>query len=122
MKPSAFVAFGLAFSLSLLSNAKAEDRRSVERLLPGCRFEALQPAPVQDSEWEKAFECRDALAEAVKVGPIQPKTLASCVPENTSPHAVARAVVDILDRNPERYQERFDIRAATALHQAFPCR
>jgi len=101
--------------------AEAEDRRSVEKLLQGCRYEALQPAPVQDKEWSEAFECRDALAVAVKVGPTQPKMMASCVPETLSPHIVAKAVVEFLEQNPERYRERFDIRSAVALHSAWPC-
>ncbi len=116
--PLAFVMFVLAFGWA---NAQAEDRRSVEKLLQGCKYEALRPAPVQDSEWSEAFQCRDALEAAVKVGPIQPKSMASCVPEGTSPHVVAKAVVEFLEQNPERYRERFDIRSATALHSAWPC-
>ena len=116
--PAAFVVLVLAL---VATHAQAEDRRSVEKLLQGCRFEALRPAPVQDSEWSEAFECRDALAVAVKVGPMQPKMMASCVPETVSPHIVAKAVVEFLEQNPERYRERFDIRSAVALHSAGPC-
>jgi len=116
--PLVFVMLLLAFPWA---GAQAEDRRSVEKLIQGCRYEALRPAPVQDSEWSEAFECRDAIAESVKVGPIQPKMLSSCVPENVSPHIVAKAVVEFLEQHPERFRERFDIRSAAALHSAWPC-
>jgi len=116
--PLVFVMVLLAFPSA---GARAEDRRSVEKLIQGCRYEALRPAPVQDSEWSEAFECRDAIAESVKVGPIQPKMLSSCVPESVSPHIVAKAVVDFLEQHPERFHERFDIRSAAALHSAWPC-
>ncbi len=116
--PLVFVMVLLAFPWA---GARAEDRRSVEKLIQGCRYEALRPAPVQDSEWSEAFECRDAIAESVKVGPIQPKMLSSCVPESVSPHIVAKAVVDFLEQRPERFHERFDIRSAAALHSAWPC-
>jgi len=116
--PLVFVMFVLAF---YSANAQAEDRRSVEKLIQGCRYEALRPAPVQDSEWSEAFQCRDAIAESVRVGPIQPKMLSSCVPETLSPHIIAKAVVDFLEQHPERYHERFDIRSAAALHSAWPC-
>jgi hypothetical protein len=116
--PLVFVMVLLALPLA---GARAEDRRSVEKLIQGCRYEALHPAPVQDSEWSEAFECRDAIAESVKVGPIQPKMLSSCVPESVSPHIVAKAVVDFLEQHPERFHERFDIRSAAALHSAWPC-
>jgi len=116
--PLVFVMVLLVFPLA---GARAEDRRSVEKLIQGCRYEALRPAPVQDSEWSEAFECRDAIAESVKVGPIQPKMLSSCVPESVSPHIVAKAVVDFLEQHPERFHERFDIRSAAALHSAWPC-
>jgi hypothetical protein len=116
--PLVFVMFLVAF---YSTGAHAEDRRSFEKLIQGCRYEALRPAPVQDSEWGEAFQCRDAIAESVRVGPIQPKMLSSCVPESVSPHSVAKAVVDFLEQHPERYHERFDIRSAAALHSAWPC-
>ena len=117
------IGLALAFvGLEICSQvAQADDRRSVEYLLQGCRFEALTPAPVQDREWSEAFQCRDALAVAIKVGPIQPKMMSSCVPESLSPHSVAKAVVQYLEQFPERYRERFDMRAATALHHTWPC-
>lgn len=102
-------------------SAFSEDRRSVEFMLPGCQFEAFRPAPVQDNQWSQAFSCRDALAVAVKNGPTQPAFLAACVPEDTSPHDLARMVVEFLEKSPERYKERFDIRAAAALHSVWPC-
>ena len=116
--PLVFVTFLLAL---YSAGAQAEDRRSVEKLIQGCRYEALRPAPVQDSEWSEAFQCRDAIAESVRVGPIQPKMLSSCVPETISPHIIAKAVVDFLEQHPERFRERFDIRSAAALHSAWPC-
>lgn len=99
-----------------------EDRRSVEALLKGCRYEALKPAPVQDSEWEEAFQCRDALRVVIANGPKQPKFMAVCVPDSVPEHEIARALVNTLERNPERYKERFDIRATSALHETWPCR
>ncbi len=98
-----------------------EDRRSVEILLNGCRYQALRPAPVQDSEWEAAFQCRDALRIVIANGPKQPSFMAACVPDSIPEHEIARALVKVLERNPERYKERFDIRAATALHEVWPC-
>jgi hypothetical protein len=114
----ALVITGLVF---VSGSAFADDRRSVEFILPGCRYEALRPAPVQDSEWSQAFICRDALATIIKDGPIQPAFLASCVPEGTPIREIARAVVEFLERDNNRYHERFDIRAASALHSMWPC-
>jgi hypothetical protein len=113
-----FVIYGAVMALS---PAQAEDRRSVEYLLPGCRFAAFEPAPVKDDEWTLALQCRDALNVAVKNGRLQPKFLAACVPDSTETYEVARAVVNFLEKNPERYKERFDIRVASALHDAWPC-
>jgi Rap1a immunity proteins len=108
-------------TLALTYNARAEDRRSVEYLLPACRFTALDPAPVKDADWTLALQCRDALATAVKNGRLQPKFLAACVPDSVDMSTVAQSVVAFLERNPERYKERFDIRVASALHDAWPC-
>jgi len=101
--------------------ALAEDRRSANTMLGACRFEAQQPAPVQDQEWTLAFQCRDSIAILIKNGPKQPAFMSACVPENTSSHVVARAIVDFLEKEPERLGERFDIRGTVALHQAWPC-
>ena len=101
--------------------ARADDRRSVETLLPGCRFQASSPAPVQDSEWTQALACRDAIDAVIKNGPLQPSFLSSCVPDNTPPHLVARAVVMFLEQDVQRMRERFDMRAAAALHTNWPC-
>lgn len=98
-----------------------EDRRSVDYMLPGCRFQALAPAPIRDDEWTQAFQCRDALRVVVANGPKQPKFMAACVPDHVNEHDIARAIVERLERNPERLKERFDIRAASALHDAWPC-
>ncbi len=113
----------LLFIFALISfKAHAfEDRRTVEFMMEGCRYHALKPAPVRDAEWTQAFQCRDALKIIVANGRIQPKFLASCIPDNIQEHDIARAVVQILDRNPERFKERFDIRATAALHEAWPC-
>ena len=114
--------FSLLFLSVLKQDAFAfEDRRTVELMLIGCRFYAQRPAPVRDAEWSQSFECRDALRIIVADGRRQPKFLASCVPESLTEHEIARAVVQILERNPERFKERFDIRATAALHEAWPC-
>jgi len=99
----------------------AEDRRSANTMLKACRFEAQQPAPVQDQEWTLAFQCRDSIALLIKNGPKQPSFMSVCVPETTSPHLVARTIVDFLENEPERLGERFDIRATVALHHTWPC-
>jgi hypothetical protein len=117
-----FVSLLFASALTALRAQAFEDRRTVEFMLEGCRYQALKPAPVRDDEWTKAFTCRDALKIIVANGRIQPKFLASCVPNNVQEHDVARTVVQILERNPERFKERFDIRASAALHEAWPCR
>lgn len=114
------------FVLLIVSCAKQdafafEDRRTVELMLVGCRFQAQKPSPVQDAEWSQSFECRDALRVIVADGRRQPKFLSSCVPNTVTEHEIARAVVQILERNPERFKERFDIRATAALHEAWPC-
>ena len=114
------------FALLFLSLPKqdvfaSEDRRTVELMLVGCRFQAQRPAPVRDAEWSQSFECRDALRTIVADGRRQPKFLSSCVPDSVTEHEIARAVVQILERNPERFKERFDIRATKALHEAWPC-
>lgn len=109
------------FPLFFSSAFAFEDRRSVETLLNGCRYQALRPAPVQDSEWEAAFQCRDALRIVVADGPKQPKFMAACVPATIPDHEIAKALVKVLERNPERYKERFDMRAASALHEVWPC-
>lgn len=113
----------LAIILLLVTagSARSDDRRSVEYMLPGCAYEAFRPAPVQDSQWSEAFSCRDALATIVKNGPTQPSFMSACVPDETSPHEIARTVVDFLEKNPERYRERFDMRATAALHSVWPC-
>ena len=54
------VLFTLVSMTVMSGSVWAEDRRSVEALLPGCRFQASSPAPVQDSEWTQALMCRDA--------------------------------------------------------------
>jgi hypothetical protein len=81
----------------------------------------LDAAFMRDAEWSQSFECRDALRTIVADGRRQPKFLSSCVPDSVTEHEIARAVVQILERNPERFKERFDIRATTALHEAWPC-
>lgn len=102
--------------------AKAfEDRRTVELMLQGCRYQAQKPPPVRDTEWSQAFECRDALKIIAANGRQQPKFLASCVPSSIPEHEIARAIVQILERSPERLKERFDMRAAAAMHEAWPC-
>jgi Rap1a immunity proteins len=116
-----FVLFLFASTLAALNAYAFEDRRTVELMMEGCRYQALKPAPVRDDEWTKAFECRDALKNIVANGRIQPKFLASCVPDNVHDHDIARAVIQILGRNPERFKERFDLRATAALHEAWPC-
>jgi len=116
-----FVSFLFASTLAALNAYAFEDRRTVEFMLEGCRYQALKPAPIRDDEWTKAFTCRDALKIIVANGRIQPKFLASCVPDNVQDHDIARAVVQILDRNPERFKERFDMRATAALHEIWPC-
>ena len=98
-----------------------EDRRTVELMIKGCRYQAQRPPPVRDSEWSEAFECRDALKVIVANGRSQPKFLSSCVPSSIPEHEVARIVVQILERSPERLKERFDMRASAALHEAWPC-
>ncbi|MFM8608567.1 MAG: Rap1a/Tai family immunity protein [Hyphomicrobiales bacterium] len=114
--------FSFLFLSVLKQDAFAfEDRRTVELMLIGCRFHAQKPAPVRDAEWGQSFECRDALRIIVADGRRQPKFLASCIPESVTEHEIARAVVQILERNPERFKERFDIRATAALHEAWPC-
>ena len=115
------VALGITGLILIAGTASADDRRSVEFMLPGCRYEALRPSPVQDSEWTQALMCRDALEAVIKNGPIQPAFLASCVPENTPIHDVARTVVDFLEQDPKRLRERFDMRASSALHSVWPC-
>ncbi len=115
------ITLGIAGFILLSSNALADDRRNVEYMLPGCRFQALNPPPVQDSEWTQALICRDALESIVKNGPLQPVFLNSCVPENIPPHRIAQAVVEFLERDVNRLRERFDIRATAALHSVWPC-
>ena len=115
------VLFTLVSMTVMSGSVWAEDRRSVEALLPGCRFQASSPAPVQDSEWTQALMCRDAIDAVVKSGPMQPSFLSSCVPENTPPQLVARTIVAFLEQDLQRIRERFDIRAAAALHASWPC-
>jgi len=114
----ALVITGLIF---VAGSAFADDRRNVEFVLPGCRYVALNPPPVQDSEWSQAFICRDALANVIKSGPTQPTFMSSCIPEDIPQHVIARAVVEFLEQDPKRMRERFDIRAAAALHSVWPC-
>ena len=113
----------LVIFLFLKCDAFAEqDRRSVELMLIGCRYHAKKPSPVKDNEWSQSFDCRAALRTIIADGRRQPKFLASCVPGTVSEHEIARIVVKILERNPERYKERFDLRATAALHEAWPCK
>ena len=101
--------------------ASADDRRSVATMQAGCNYAAYRPAPVHADQWEEAFSCIEALKIIVKNGPIQPKFMASCIPEETPMHEIAEAVSRFFERNPERVKERFDILATVALHQKWPC-
>ena len=108
-------------ALGVCLPAHGEDRRSAETMIEGCRYAAARPAPVKDAEWTQALDCRDAIRVVVQNGPIQPKFLASCVPETTKPKTIAAVVVDFLEANPARKTERFDMLASIALHGAWPC-
>ena len=115
---SALIVIGLGqFGLS----AKADDRRSVATMQAGCGYAAYNPAPVYADQWEEAFSCIEALKIIVKNGPIQPKFMASCIPEETPMHEIAEAVNLFFLKNPQRVKERFEILATVALHQKWPC-
>ena len=115
-----FVFLALGFFPFVLS-ARADDRRSVATMQAGCGYAAYRPAPVQADQWEEAFSCIEALKIIVKNGPIQPKFMASCIPEETPMHEIADAVSVFFSNNPQRVKERFDILATVALHQKWPC-
>ena len=115
------VALMMASIIFTLIPAVAEDRRSVSVMLPGCRFAAYKPAPVRDDEWSMAIDCNNSMKLIIKNGRIQPKFMASCLPDHVQLHTAIAAVVAILEGQTDRRNERFDIAATSALHQTWPC-
>jgi len=94
---------------------------SAQSVVPSCKYAALNPRSFSVEYKKYSEKCILLLKQAINDGPSQPASLSACVPSYISTHNIAMSIINFLEKNPNRQNQRFDILAALVLHNSWPC-
>jgi hypothetical protein len=110
------IIIGASLALALTQVVLAEEPRSANAMMPGCRSFLSNVVPNALGAFDEG-QC-----SGVMEGLLTAADQIICVPAGVTRNQTIRVVVQYIDQRPQRMHERFATLAYEALKEAWPCK